>query len=156
MKFNRVTFLGTPRPSTYDRRESMWVYVIHDDGRCKVGVSNNPGARLKQLTAGNARPVECAWSFYLPSRPLALAVEREVHRLLADKTLGREWFALGADAAIEVCEGVCAVAFELLDKWNAAPPDQDDLDHVIAGPDRRRNLGYDEARESAARRLGLR
>lgn len=153
MKFDREAFLQTPRTPTYDRRESMWLYVFHDDGRCKIGVSAAPEARLKQLKAGNARPIECAWSFFIPSRPAALAVERETHKLLTSHAMGREWFNIAPAAAIEVCEGVCGAVFDLIDRWSQKPPD---ADHVGPVADtRRKNIGYDEARQRAARRLGL-
>lgn len=153
MKFDRDAFLRTPRTPTYDRREDVFVYVFHDDGRCKVGVSAKPDQRLKQLRAGNARDVECVWSLFIPSRPAALAAEREIHRILSNASLGREWFQIGPTSAVDVCEQVCDAAFELLERWAAILPETDYVGPVMDRP--RKNMGFDAARERAAKRLGL-
>lgn len=58
----------------------------------KVGIARDIEKRVAQLQTGNPAQLEVAWSVEIPSRPLAINIEREVHRALAQFHVSGEWF----------------------------------------------------------------
>ena len=70
-------------------REYAFVYAIQSIDLIKVGVAKNIENRMEDMRLMN--PHGCELIFHRRSyAPYTL--ERQMHRLLADKAIGREWF----------------------------------------------------------------
>lgn len=66
-----------------------YVYVIHDNGEYKIGMSASPDKRLKQV-----RKTEDAEIVLQMLVPDARLVESILHKHFQDKRIGGEWFSL--------------------------------------------------------------
>jgi hypothetical protein len=80
------------------------VYVMCiGDRPTKIGISNNPGHRAKNIQVGQDRTVRVFWAVRL-ARKDALAVERAVHATLKTTPmhLRGEWFMIGGSEAVAV------------------------------------------------------
>lgn len=97
----RAGFAHVPRaPSPGER--GVRVYVMRDArGYVKVGISNAPLARIRELSAGNPEGLELVFQTLEYSRAYALAVEAAVHHDLAAFRKGREWFDCTAGRAMQ-------------------------------------------------------
>jgi hypothetical protein len=82
-----------------------FVYVISGDhGRQKIGVSNNPKARLRELQTGSPFPL--AFEFVgLAEDGTAYAIEAEAHFLLNEHRQTGEWFTVPPEMAIAAVMG---------------------------------------------------
>ncbi|MER6503708.1 GIY-YIG nuclease family protein [Streptomyces sp. NPDC001455] len=71
---------------------SSFVYVIGPPGsnRVKIGTSNNPEKRLKELQTGNPDRLEVLWS-----TPGGRELESMLHRAFAAYRVEGEWFDFG-------------------------------------------------------------
>jgi hypothetical protein len=78
------------------------VYVIKSTGGiCKVGISNDPEERLRQLLTGHGLGLELVHVESVGDDAARL-VERAAHRMLDNAKTGGEWFRVSADKAIQV------------------------------------------------------
>lgn len=69
------------------------VYVIGmRNGPCKVGISDNPGARLGALQTGCPFELVLFGHREFPSRAHARALEVAIHDFLAEHRVSGEWF----------------------------------------------------------------
>lgn len=87
---------------------TTFIYLIHnaDDKAYKIGKSDNPTTRLKQLQTGNARSIlKLLYTFSAED-----SVEYKIHEDLEDFRLNGEWFT--------ECEAVLRVFLEYLIKSN--------------------------------------
>jgi len=86
------------------------IYVMESNDLVKIGISNDPKARLATMTTGSPIIIELVWKLELP-RPLAHTAERAAHIVLAER--GRwshgEWFNCTTKIAIDVIEKVLYV-----------------------------------------------
>lgn len=86
--------------------DHSFVYVIKGEhGRCKIGITGNPRARLDQLQTGSAHPIELAW-IGAPAGDV-IAIERDAHAMLAQYRRNGEWFEVSHDAAVGA---ICSAA----------------------------------------------
>jgi hypothetical protein len=69
------------------------------DGPVKIGISENPAARIRSLQTGCPRPIELFWCMEFQSRGGALRAERAAHHALGDARLVGEWFDVDPDFA---------------------------------------------------------
>lgn len=85
-----------------------FVYVIGlGDGLMKIGISNNPLARLGGLQTASPQKLVLVETFERPHGD-ARWVERTAHRLLhAHRQEGTEWFSVTAREAIEAVRKAC-------------------------------------------------
>lgn len=73
--------------------KKSYVYIITDGEDYKVGVSDNPAKRLKQLQTGNPKKLKIVSTFELPKKELAFKVEKEAHTKIQSLYEKRgEWF----------------------------------------------------------------
>lgn len=68
----------------------MWVYGIQCGEFIKIGVAQNIGVRRKQFQAGNPLPLNIVVRCKCPNG--AYLLERYMHKILAEFSIGREWF----------------------------------------------------------------
>jgi len=73
-----------------------YIYVIAESerGPVKVGVSDNPDARLSTLQCGNPTRLFIAGKFPLVDRTSAARTEKELHLQFGRYSLCGEWFDL--------------------------------------------------------------
>jgi hypothetical protein len=113
---NKIAYrLGLPFPSTWEEiwnildqyEEPTYLYAIGEVGgkEVKLGISKNPGQRLKQLQTAYPNKL-VLWGFCKEASPLT---EREVHRLLEKDRIEGEWFLL-TDQVKEVVESIREVS----------------------------------------------
>lgn len=90
------------------------VYVMESDlGLVKLGISNNPSARLRTIRSSSGVPVQLVHSS--SARPDARAVEAAAHKLLSEKRRAGEWFDVSPDEAIEaIAQAVKIVEADLV------------------------------------------
>lgn len=73
--------------------KKSYVYIITDGEDCKVGVSDNPAKRLKQLQTGNPKKLKIVDTFEVPRKEIAFKVEKEAHSKIQSLYEKRgEWF----------------------------------------------------------------
>jgi hypothetical protein len=83
---------------------AVYLYCIteHSDietGPCKIGITARPDKRLSSLQGGNWRPICYVWMLTLPSKDLALSVEKHClslfrpsqYKTVEDIQLQSEW-----------------------------------------------------------------
>lgn len=79
-------------PSGYRFTNRFWIYVIgHDDGRQKVGFSNNPANRARVLKVTGQPQFKVHYQHEVPPDDVRF-IEQLAHHILQDKALGAEWF----------------------------------------------------------------
>lgn len=78
-----------------------YVYVIASSelGPCKIGHSNNPERRLKQLQTGHSETLRIFHKEAVDDFPAA-ALERVIHETIGYKRARGEWFAVSTEEAI--------------------------------------------------------
>lgn len=59
----------------------------------KIGISNKPMKRQKQIQTGNAETVSVRYVFELRDRSVAASVEKKIHDYLSFIHIRGEWFA---------------------------------------------------------------
>lgn len=85
---------------------ATYIYVIgRDEGPVKVGISDNPGARVLGLQTGCPFQLSLLATFQFEDRIAAHQEEQFFHRCYRKQNLVGEWFNLSADLAIEGIEG---------------------------------------------------
>lgn len=82
-----------------------WVYGIQSGEFIKVGLATDIAARLETLRLYNPHPVKVVLRIYSEH---AGFIERTMHRLLANHSVGREWFR----ASREQVEAVARLAVQ--------------------------------------------
>lgn len=99
------------------------VYVIASfnidgsPGPIKVGLSDNPKARLRQLQTGSPFRMELVAVFSFPNREIARAVEAAFHQAQKKWKTSGEWFDLKVDVAVFVmCLNIKAMVHFLVDE----------------------------------------
>jgi hypothetical protein len=90
--------------------ESLWeftmpeevrhIYLITDGTAVKIGLSQDPEARLKELQTGNPRKLHIFGTIVGDYDKEKLLQEH-----FASKNLGGEWFALGYEEAMSILKG---------------------------------------------------
>lgn len=92
------------------------VYVIAaKDGPVKIGMAKDVHRRFGALKTGS--PVALALAYVAAVSGSARTLERDVHRLLAEKQFMGEWFAVSVEEAviaIERAAGAAEIAIEAL------------------------------------------
>jgi len=83
--------------------EVSYLYVISekakDDGPVKLGISNNPDKRLKQLQTAFPGVLEVRYKTAVPSDKVKI-FERLLHRDMSFLRLRGEWFSMNVQQAI--------------------------------------------------------
>jgi hypothetical protein len=93
----------------YKRNRDTYVYIIGAYDRAppvKIGISNNPKRRLKELQCSSARKLYILWEGIV-ARPRV--VEVTAHKLLESFRLEGEWFNVRAWQAIATLEDILAM-----------------------------------------------
>jgi hypothetical protein len=93
--------------------EDSFIYVAKgNDGLCTIGMTGDPRARLAQLNAGSAHPLEFAW-IGVPQNDSAL-IKQDANAALAahsfgtgNSATGTEWFKVIPETAVGA---VCTAA----------------------------------------------
>ena len=67
------------------------IYIVKNGDNYKIGISDNPNNRLRQLKSGNPYHIELIYSQECKN---ARAVEKHLHRIFKQKRISREWFSL--------------------------------------------------------------
>jgi Meiotically up-regulated gene 113 len=75
-----------------------FLYVVRGGGLVKIGITNNPNARLAQLQSASTAPLDFAW--IAAASDATAAIEREAHNMLAEHRRNGEWFEIQPDAAV--------------------------------------------------------
>lgn len=73
----------------------MYVYVIKQDipkGHVKIGVSDSPTTRLKQLQTGSSVPLVLEGLIVCNNKAAAFILEKSIHRNFPELRLEGEWF----------------------------------------------------------------
>lgn len=73
-------------PNLFNQPENKFTYVIFDGRLYKIGVSENPELRLRQILVGNPHA-----NLILKTKNVT---EKFLHAYFADKRVSREWFEL--------------------------------------------------------------
>lgn len=110
--------LATPRSVNGDRREPTSVYIIQSATYCKVGIANDVKRRLSMFAAGNPHELVLRGSYRFQSRMYALLAERTSHRVLAEWSIGREWFAVDPELAKNAVTHVVAGVRQVVKRWH--------------------------------------
>jgi hypothetical protein len=80
--------------------QKAYVYIISaGDEAVKIGVAKNVQRRLKGLQTGHCKKLSIAYEIALAGRDRAYAVECRAHRLLKEKLMEGEWFAVSPEEA---------------------------------------------------------
>lgn len=84
-----------------------YLYVMDDSpyGR-KIGISNDPENRLKQIKSHNPRDIEVIYKYECDERSHALSLEKKLHKKFNKKNIRNEWFKID-DVDLEEIKKVC-------------------------------------------------
>lgn len=88
--------------SEVERAECLsYVYIISIDALdlSKVGISDNPASRLRQLSTGSPFKLRLAMSIAVPKREMAVELEKAFHRVVRKYRTQGEWFSLNSTQA---------------------------------------------------------
>jgi hypothetical protein len=80
------------------------VYLVQYGDFVKVGITNDPAARLRTLQTGMPGEVAMPYLVVLPERDMAIRLERRLHKRLADRHERGEWFRIGLEEAISATD----------------------------------------------------
>ena len=76
----------------------MYVYIIQSGHKknspVKIGMSDDPEKRIKQLQTGNPLELRILLSIRCKSREHAFSLENTLHSLLASSNIMNEWFSM--------------------------------------------------------------
>ena len=85
--------------SIFTPAKKHYVYIIREKGFtnlnlvCKIGLSVNPEQRIKSLQGANSRELQVYEKFHVGnSRREGLKVERQIQKMVSEKSLRGEWF----------------------------------------------------------------
>ena len=82
----------------------MYVYIIQSGtsrkAPLKIGVSDDPGKRIKQLQTGNPEVLKVLTTIRCKTKKHAYTLEGELHRMLSDKSILNEWFSCAKKSAL--------------------------------------------------------
>jgi hypothetical protein len=80
----------------------LYIIAANDQGPVKLGVSDNPGRRLKQLQTGHPQVLSIFHQEQVNAE-LAYFLERNLHKDIAHKRVRGEWFELSVkEAALHI------------------------------------------------------
>ena len=100
-----VSFNPVGRAPRAPTGERSFVYVIAGShGLTKVGRSNSPETRLKELQTGSPYHLHIAHMVSVPAGS-ADAIEHEAHAILGDHNFNLEWFAVSSNLATAAVYG---------------------------------------------------
>lgn len=102
------------------RRELKWIYGIKSGDLIKIGVANNLDNRLREMRLLNPHPVRVVLKRRVPN---AFIIEREMHRILAEFAIGREWFKVDTRQASKAFDQAFS---EMLARWRDRTDQWDD------------------------------
>lgn len=74
----------------------QYIYVVQADTAFKIGISNNPQARIHTIRGCNPVEIEVVLLAKMPecSRETVEQIEKELHTMFANKQIRGEWFRL--------------------------------------------------------------
>jgi hypothetical protein len=98
-----------------------YIYAIQSGQFIKIGLARNLKRRLYAMRLHNPHELRLMAHRVIPVR-WAHRIERCAHRLLAEQTIGREWFACTAEQAREAISFSIAAARNL-DRREAIAPE---------------------------------
>jgi predicted GIY-YIG superfamily endonuclease len=75
----------------------MFVYLITNGDRYKIGITSNLSQRLRQLQTGNDSKLSFVKVKSVKNRAIALSIERDIHRGCRNVRSNGEWFSLDSD-----------------------------------------------------------
>jgi hypothetical protein len=73
-----------------------YIYIMSDSPAYKIGMSNNPEYRLRQIRGHNPRDVKIIYQFPCSTRDDAHTLEKTLHEKFKHKRIRNEWFSLNA------------------------------------------------------------
>jgi hypothetical protein len=106
LEFDRDAFMLTPPSTSHDWGVTTYMYVIQSMEFCKVGISQDVKRRVRDFRAGNPHPMPVLARFRFSSKLTALLAERTTHAVLARYSIGREWFEISPELAINAAKVV--------------------------------------------------
>jgi hypothetical protein len=106
LEFDLEAFMLTPASTSHDWNIPTYMYVIQSMEFCKVGISNNVARRMIHFRAGNPHPLPVLATFRFGSKLTALLAERTTHGVLAQYSIGREWFHITPELAVNAARVV--------------------------------------------------
>lgn len=77
-----------------------YVYVFRAGNLLKIGRSNNPKRRAREVAVQVAEPVSCVFAGFYSDTATA---ERRMHELFGHRRVFGEWFELYEDEAADAC-----------------------------------------------------
>lgn len=80
------------------------VYLAKFGNMVKVGLTNDPAARLRTLQTGLPEALTMPYLVVLPKREQAVRLEKSLHRQMADRRVRGEWFRIDIEDAIAIAE----------------------------------------------------
>jgi hypothetical protein len=75
----------------------MFVYLITNGDRYKIGITSNLSQRLRQLQTGNDSKLSFVKVKSVRSRAIAMSIESDIHRGCNAVRSNGEWFSLDGD-----------------------------------------------------------
>lgn len=86
-----------------DDDTTHYVYVLasNPDGPVKIGISNDPDRRVRQLQTGHAEPLRVLHREPVGDAARAKAFETLIHRNVAHLRRRGEWFAMSGEQAVK-------------------------------------------------------
>lgn len=93
------------RAQTAKTTVEAFVYIIASEDLVKIGVSENPEARVRAMQISNAQALRVKFA-HKAERKAAFAIERAAHTALAHCSTSGEWFRCEVDVARMVVEGI--------------------------------------------------
>ena len=112
-------------------KERTFLYAVGSkDGPCKIGITQNIGARLRMLQTGSAQKLELIFVYSAYDKQTARSLEKWFHNAHAEYRLTGEWFDCTADEAFEWIEGIIDLAYSTRDEHSmtTARPSADRAD----------------------------
>lgn len=113
LEFDIEAFMLTPASTSHDWKSKTFLYVIQSQEFCKVGISHNVERRMHHFRAGNPHPLPVLATFRFGSRLAALLAERTTHSVLSPYSIGREWFKISPEIAVNAATVVVAATREV-------------------------------------------
>ncbi len=104
-----------------------FVYLICSEvegnlrGPCKIGISDKPDKRLKQVQTGSPQKLVIAFAFRVWNRKFAQVVEAAFHVSHAEQRLNGEWFDLSAKDALRGLVETLKIGIDHVLEWSKDP-----------------------------------
>lgn len=87
------------------------VYVIQaKSGACKIGIANDPAARLREIQMYNHEPLKTIYVLQVASREIAFGIEALLHQRYAAHAVHGEWFYVVTRKLVEDIQFATAFA----------------------------------------------